>query len=132
MKLLIVDDSVDITSILSSFLELSGHEIDKALDGVEAVELLRNNSYDVVITDGEMPRMSGIELCKFIKSDFPATYIIGMSGSFRALNEFKNVGADVCFSKPFHIDEIENAIENIWSSDRVDRTGISDAFWSYS
>jgi len=55
-----------------------------------------------------------------------------MSGSFRALNEFKAVGADVCFSKPFHIDEIENAIENIWSADQDARTGINDSYRSYS
>lgn len=114
MKLLIVDDSVDIVNILSSFLELSGYETDKALDGIDAVELLRNNSYNVVITDAEMPRMDGMALCEFIKSDFPATHIIGMSGSFQALNKLKSAGADICFSKPFHIDEIEQAIENLF------------------
>jgi DNA-binding response OmpR family regulator len=131
MKLLIVDDCVDIVNILSSFLELSGHEIDKAPDGVEAVELLRNNSYDVVITDAQMPRMDGVELCKVVKSDFPATYIIGMTGSFNALDAFKAAGADICFAKPFHIDEIENAIENIWSSDHDVAAGISDPSQSY-
>jgi len=113
MKLLIVDDCIEVVNILTSFLELSGYKIDKALDGIEAVELLRNNSYDVVITDAEMPRMGGVELCKFIKSDFPAIYIIGISGSFYALAELKAAGADICFSKPFHIDEIEKVIENL-------------------
>jgi DNA-binding response OmpR family regulator len=70
MKLLIADDCVEIVNILSSFLELSGHEIDKALNGIEAAELLRNNSYDVVITDAQMPGMDGKGLCKFIKSGF--------------------------------------------------------------
>jgi len=132
MKLLIVDDCVDIVNILSSFLELSGHEIDKALDGIEAAELLRNNSYDVVITDAEMPRMGGAELCRHIKSDFPATYVIGMSGSFQALNDFKAAGADICFAKPFHLDEMENAVENIWSSGRSGSAVAGDSFWSYS
>ena len=131
MKLLIVDDCVDIVNILSSFLELSGHEADKALDGIEAAELLRNNSYDVVITDAEMPRMGGAELCKFIKSDFPATYVIGMSGSFQALNDFKAAGSDICFAKPFHLDEMENAVENIWSSGRSGSGVADDSFWSY-
>jgi len=131
MKLLIVDDCVDIVNILSSFLELSGHEIDKALDGIEAAELLRSNSYDVVITDAEMPRMGGAELCRFIKSDFPATYVIGMSGSFQALNDFKAAGSDICFAKPFHLDEMENAVENIWSSGRSGSGVADDSFWSY-
>jgi DNA-binding response OmpR family regulator len=131
MKLLIVDDCVDIVNILSSFLELSGHEIDKALDGIEAAELLRSNSYDVVITDAEMPRMGGAELCRFIKSDFPATYVIGMSGSFQALNDFKAAGSDICFAKPFHLDEMENAVENIWSSGRSGSGVADESFWSY-
>jgi CheY-like chemotaxis protein len=113
MKLLIVDDCVDIVNILSFFLELSGHETDKALNGIEAAELLRNNSYDVVITDGEMPGMDGRELCQFIKTGFAAIYIIGISGSFSALTELKAAGADICFSKPFHVGEIEKAIENL-------------------
>ena len=112
MKLLIVDDCVDILNILSSFLELSGYETDKALNGMEAAERLQNNSYDVVITDAEMPGMDGQELCMFIKSDFPSLYVIGMSGSFQALNELKAAGADICFSKPFHVGEVEEAIEN--------------------
>jgi len=126
MKLLIADDCADIVNILSSFLGLSGHEIDKALNGMEAAELLRNNSYDVVITDAEMPGMDGRELCEFIKSDFSTTYIIGMSGSFRALDELKEAGADICFSKPFHINEIEEAIENLLPDYDIS-TGINDS-----
>jgi len=112
MKLLIVDDCEDILNILFSFLELSGHAIDKALNGIEAAMLLQQESYDVVITDATMPDMSGVELCRFIKSRFPATYIIGISGSLHALDELKAAGADICFTKPFHIDELEKAIKN--------------------
>ncbi|MGV8056993.1 MAG: response regulator transcription factor [Smithellaceae bacterium] len=119
MKLLIVDDCVDIVNILASFLELSAYEVDKATDGIEAVELLRNNFYNVVITDAEMPRMDGMELCEFIKTEFPAIYIIGMSGSFQALDKLKDAGADICFSKPFHVVEIERAIENMLPDSNV-------------
>jgi DNA-binding response OmpR family regulator len=130
MKLLIVDDCVDIVKIMSSFLEMSDHQVDKAHNGIEAVDLLRNNSYDVVITDAEMPGMDGIELCKFIKSGFPAIYIIGTSGSFYSLDELRDAGADLCFSKPFHIDEVEKAIEKRFPSRRTDldsQTGINDS-----
>jgi DNA-binding response OmpR family regulator len=112
MKLLVVDDCVDIVNIVASFLELSDHEVYKAHNGIEAVKLLREKSYNVVITDAEMPEMDGIALCKLIKSSFPDVYIVGISGSFRALNELRVAGADICFSKPFRIDEIEKAIEN--------------------
>ncbi len=131
MKLLIVDDCVDILNILSSFMELSGHESDKALNGLEAVELLKNNYYDVVITDAEMPQMDGKKLCGFIKSFAPELYIIGVSGSPHALDELRTAGADICFSKPFRMSDLDEAIENRLSSllpDRDEQAGISDFY----
>jgi DNA-binding response OmpR family regulator len=115
MKLLVVDDSPEIVEILSLFMEMSGYGVDGAHDGIEAVECLQHNSYDVVITDADMPRMNGIEVCKFLKEQFPGVYVIGMSGCYHTLNELKNAGADVCFSKPFNISEIEEVIENRFS-----------------
>ncbi len=112
MKLMVVDDSPDIVEILSSMMELIGHEVSKAYDGTEAVKQLLNNRYDVVITDAKMPMMGGVELCKFIKSQFPGIYIIGISGYLEALKELKDAGADICFSKPFKIEEVEEAIQN--------------------
>jgi CheY-like chemotaxis protein len=112
MKLLVVDDNPDIVYILSSAMELYGHGVDEAHDGVDAIERLRRNSYDVVITDAEMPRMGGAEICRFLKLEYPNVYIIGMSGSSRALKELENAGADVCLSKPFSIDQMEEAVEN--------------------
>ena len=110
MKLLVVDDSSEFVEILSSTMKLSGHSVDGANDGAEAIELLRNNAYDVVITDAEMPRINGIEVCKFLRATFPNVYVIGMSGSSHALNDFKNAGADVCFFKPFSAYKMEEAI----------------------
>ena len=117
MRLLIVDDSPEIVEILSSVMEATGHEVNKAYNGTEAVQHLLKERYDVVITDAKMPEMDGIELCKFIKSHFPSVYIIGISGYFEALGELKDAGADICFSKPFKIEKIEEAIENRFRPD---------------
>ncbi len=114
MKLLVVDDSPEIVELLSYAVELSGHEADRAYDGIEAVRQLQNNRYDVVITDAEMPGMSGMEVCKLLKSQFPDVYIIGISGAFQALKALKDAGADICLSKPFNIHEVEEIIENIF------------------
>jgi DNA-binding response OmpR family regulator len=116
MKLLIVDDYVDLVKILSSFLELSDHKVDVARNGIEAVKLLKNNFYEVVITDAEMPGMDGVELCKFIKFNFSDIYVIGVSGCSHSLEELRDAGADICFSKPFHIEQLEKTIENRFSS----------------
>jgi len=93
-------------------MELSGHSVDEAYDGMEAIEFLRNNKYDVVIIDAEMPRLSGIEVCKYLRARFSDVYVIGITGSPHALKAFKDAGADICFSKPFSIDKVEKAVEN--------------------
>ena len=113
MKLLIVDDYFEIVEILCATMELSGHEVVKAYDGIEAVDKLQDDSYDIVIVDAEMPGMDGVEVCKFLRSQSQDTYVIGMSGSCRALKELKNAGADICLSKPFHIDVVEEIIEHL-------------------
>jgi DNA-binding response OmpR family regulator len=116
MKLLIVDDYAEIVEILSTTMELSGHWVDEAYDGIEAIERLQNDSYDVVIVDAEMPRMGGVEVCKFLKSQFPDVYVIGMSGCFLSMIELKDAGADICLSKPFRIELVEEIIENLYHS----------------
>jgi two-component system alkaline phosphatase synthesis response regulator PhoP len=102
MRVLVVDDDPSVVNILSSELKQYGHEVDEAHDGIEAVECLQNNSYDVAIIDAMMPRMKGVEVCRFIKSKSPTTYIIGISGYPDSLKKLKNGGADICFTKPFN------------------------------
>jgi CheY-like chemotaxis protein len=120
MKMLVIDDCQAVLEIVSIILKLSGHAVDEAYDGIEAVKRLQENSYDVVITDFQMPGMGGVEVCNFLKSQFPGVYIIGMSGSSHALKELKDAGADVCLSKPFQLRELEEAIENRVRSARLD------------
>jgi len=120
MKLLVVDDDPGIVDILSTSLKESGYEVDSARDGVEAVERLRNNSYDVAIIDAIMPKMNGAEVCKFMKSLSPKTYIIGISGYPDSLTKLKNEGADICFTKPFSIEQIKRAIKNHFRSSLPD------------
>jgi two-component system alkaline phosphatase synthesis response regulator PhoP len=112
MRLLVVDDEPDLVYFLSLLLKQSGHEVDEAHDGIEAVDRLQNSSYDVAIIDAMMPNMNGSEVCKIIKSHNPSTYIIGISGYPNSLKKLKNEGADICFTKPFSIDQIERAIKD--------------------
>ena len=111
MRLLVVDDETDIVFFLSLFLKESGHDVDEAYDGIEAVARIRGNSYDVAIIDAVMPNMNGPEVCKFIKSHNPGTYVIGMSAYPDSLKKLKNEGADICFPKPFSIEQIKDAIK---------------------
>jgi two-component system alkaline phosphatase synthesis response regulator PhoP len=116
MRLLVVDDEPDMVYFLSLLLKKSGYEVDEAHDGIAAVARIQNSSYDVAIIDVMMPNMNGSEVCKFIKSHKPNTYIIGMSGYPDSLKKLKDEGADICFTKSFIIDQIKIAIKNQFHS----------------
>ena len=61
-ELLLVDDSLSIRKIVGMFLSKAGYDVEVATDGVDAIEKLENASFDLIVTDLEMPRMHGYEL----------------------------------------------------------------------
>ena len=83
-KILIVDDSALIRSVLSGIINSDArfHVEDRAVDGQEALELMRKNSYDAVVLDINMPRMNGLELLKALqKEKIPAKVMIASTDS---------------------------------------------------
>jgi CheY-like chemotaxis protein len=112
MRLLVVDDNPDILHLLSSIITLFGHGVDEAGDGHEAIRLLQKGRYDIVVTDVNMPRVDGVQLCRFVKTQRPDIHVIGMSGDLSSLKKMENAGADICLPKPFGLDELRSAIEH--------------------
>lgn len=79
-KILVVDDEQNIREIFSHVLTNDGHEVELAVDGMDAVRMLRSTSFDVVVSDINMPNLSGSELHEFIreaKSDIQVILITG-------------------------------------------------------
>jgi chemosensory pili system protein ChpA (sensor histidine kinase/response regulator) len=68
---MVVDDSVAILRVLALGLERAGYEVLTACDGVDALLKIRDGQPDFLITDIEMPRMTGQELCQAIEKDYP-------------------------------------------------------------
>lgn len=66
-RILIVDDSITTRSLEESVLGASGYDVKTAVDGAQAWEFLQNGEWDLVVSDIEMPRMDGIELCRKIR-----------------------------------------------------------------
>lgn len=80
-KLLIVDDEKIIRKLCRTVLERAGYEVIEASNGHKALALLRQNHIPVIISDINMPEMSGLELLKAIKSIAPNKEVIIMTGS---------------------------------------------------
>ena len=68
LRVLVVDDCVDIRDVFSSVIERDGHLSRTAGDGLEAVEILQHESFDMMLLDLSMPRMNGVEVARWLQA----------------------------------------------------------------
>jgi len=68
-SLLVVEDSITSRSLLKNILESSGYDVATAVDGIDALTVLRSGRFDLVVSDVEMPRMDGFDLTARIRQD---------------------------------------------------------------
>ena len=113
-NILIVDDESLIRDLLGSTMETTNYSCSFAENGKEALRLLAEQSFDVVVTDIDMPVMNGIELAKIIKKDFTPDVIVmtGQIHSYR-YDEIINIGASDFVEKPFSLSEMELRINRV-------------------
>jgi signal transduction histidine kinase len=104
-RIVVAEDHDDVRGFIRGLLE-SHCDVEEATDGVEALERVRRNPPDLVVSDVMMPRLSGTELCKFIKADrklrtVPVILLTARVGSEATLEAYAH-GADDFVAKPFH------------------------------
>lgn len=113
-KILIVDDSYEMLELIQRYLIKRNYLTYKASSVVEAIEVLKHNSIDLLITDLYMPELSGIDLLKYTAEHFPMLSnlaITGMPSIANAINALKS-GAIDYLAKPFTAEEFYMAVEN--------------------
>jgi len=104
-SVLVVDDERSMRDFLKILLEKEGHKVVTADNGEKALEILDNQSLDVVVSDIRMPGMTGIELLELIKKEFtdlPVIMITAFASPDDAVLAMKN-GAFDYISKPFNV-----------------------------
>lgn len=101
-KILVVDDEVGIREYLAEALEVSGHDVEVAGDGEAALQLLVATSFQLVLTDLKMPRMTGVELVRRLRADQPETEILVLTahGSVETAVECMKLGVFDYLQKP--------------------------------
>ncbi|HNR50234.1 MAG: Sensor histidine kinase RcsC [Deltaproteobacteria bacterium ADurb.BinA179] len=117
-NILIVDDSDDLSHVIADFLSMFGYRVHTAKDGLAALEYLEKTSMDIVVSDIHMPKMDGFTLMTEIKSRYPRTPIILITGF--SVSEAKKMafekGADAFVAKPFHLKDLKNVIDSVIQS----------------
>ena len=109
MKILVVDDEAPIRDMLQKGLsQRGGFLVQVAQNGVEAVEKIEKDVFDLVLTDLMMPEMDGLELLKIVKGTRPEVMVILMTayGSIETAVEAMRMGANDYITKPIDFDEL--------------------------
>jgi CheY-like chemotaxis protein len=106
-RVLIVDDEEMVTNFISSLFSKYGHHCETAKDGLEALEKIKKNAFDTVITDIVMPQMDGLTLTKELVKrgpNLPIMIMTGHEGEYSAESALK-AGAREFIKKPFSFPE---------------------------
>ena len=102
--IVVAEDHEDIRFVLQRALERAGHEVVATADGAAALEAVRRHRPEVVVTDVDMPHMSGLELCRAIRADADLRHIPVVLASGSLLPGDKRAveaGASATLLKPF-------------------------------
>ena len=121
-RILVADDEESIREFLEIMLRKEGYEVATVEDGQQAVDLLKRKSYDLVISDLQMPNMTGIELLRHVKDQHPDMLfmLITAFGTTETAVEAMKLGAYDYITKPFKIDEVRLNIANALRSKNLE------------
>ncbi|MCA9321455.1 MAG: response regulator [Planctomycetes bacterium] len=117
---MLVDDEPRLRRTLATFLIHHNMDVATAQDGLEAVTLLRNRSFDLVVADVSMPRMGGLEILDRIRRLHAATDVIVVSGllEIQQAVEAMRLGAVDFFTKPYNFEKILFSLERVQQNRR--------------
>jgi len=113
-RILVVDDEPNMRLLLTSVLAHSGYEVESAEDGAVAWEALQSKSYDLLITDQNMPRITGLQLIKNLRSAGMALPVMMVAGIVPLDELAQNAGLHLtaAISKPFELSHLLNTVSN--------------------
>jgi len=112
-RILLVDDEPSILSVLNTLLTVEGYEVSPVQDGNKAVEIIKSQDYDLMISDIRMTPINGMELLRIAHEHRPSMAVIMVTafGSVETAVEALRMGAYDYVTKPFKIDELLITVE---------------------
>lgn len=114
-KILLVEDDTDLAARLKDWFSLDNHLVEDVTTGEDALQMLRNYTFDIVVLDWSLPGMPGIEVCKKYRSEGGKTPILFLTGKVDVDDKETGLdaGADDYLTKPFDTRELSARIRSI-------------------
>jgi two-component system response regulator PilR (NtrC family) len=122
-KILVVDDEKSMREILEIFLKSENYAVTTADNGEKAIEAIKNDIFDLVITDMKMPKVGGLEVLKHIKQISPDTVVVIITafGTTESAVEAMKLGAYDYIQKPFQMDDIRLVVKNALEKQKLQK-----------
>lgn len=122
-RILVVDDEKSMREILEIFLKNEGYGVSVAENGEKAIEVMKEDIFDLIITDMNMPKVGGLELLKSVKQTAPETVVVIITafGTTESAVEAMKLGAYDYIQKPFQMDDIRLVIKNALEKQRLQK-----------
>jgi len=112
-RILIVEDEIHISNIIKMNLTLVGYETEQVYDGIDALERIKGDRFDLILLDVMIPRMDGFELMEKIRPmNIPVIFLTAKNAVFDKVNGLK-LGADDYMVKPFEAIELLARMETV-------------------
>lgn len=125
-RILIAEDDADLRLLLRLVLHRSGYQVSEARDGVEALEAMSRETFDVVLLDNMMPRMTGIEVLEAVgmlrRAERPLMVVISALATRADIRAYYVRGADDFLAKPFATEELVERVRMLLDERTMTRT----------
>ena len=115
MRLLIVEDEIELCDTVAKTLYRAGYEVDTCYDGSEALDYILAENYDLIVLDLNLPGMDGMELLKELRKKNEETKVLILSARSQIADKVEGLdaGANDYMEKPFHLQELEARIRSL-------------------
>jgi len=113
--ILVVDDDADTCEMMRVLLKVLGYEAASVQTAAEALAVAASRQFDLYLTDAVLTDLSGVELCRQLKTLTPEIPVIFVSGAARESDQLEGLraGAAMYLTKPIEVEELEKALSSL-------------------
>ncbi len=128
-KILVVDDEARIREIIKKYAEFEGHTVAEAVDGMQAIGICKQNSFDLIIMDVMMPELDGFSACREIRkfSNTPIIMLSARGEEYDKIHGFE-LGTDDYVVKPFSPKELMMRVNAVIKRSNSDSNIVNDVY----